>query len=86
MSIRSESFNTTTMPTDVNEEESQSTLSWLFGSIVSGVKSFNDTLTDFVKTIDVVDADTDTDAEEDDDSNDAPSSTKKQENLVQPHT
>lgn len=74
---------------NMKEEESQSTLSWLFGSIVSGVKNFNDTLTDFVKTIDVVDADTDTDAD-DEDSSDASKPAKKQgselkeENLVQP--
>lgn len=79
MSIRSESYDTK-IPTDgVSDEESQSTISWIFNSIVSGVKSFNDTLTDFVKTIDVVDADTDTDAEEEGSSEAPnPASPKKQ--------
>lgn len=79
MSFRGEGVETTKMPTEVNEEQNQSTVSWIFTSIVSGVKNFNSTLTDFVKTIDVVDVDTDTDAE---DEEDYKGSTKKQENRL----
>lgn len=91
MSVRGEAYNTK-MSTDVKEEEPQSTLSWVFSSIVSGVKNFNDTLTDFVQTIDIAGADTDAD-EEEEGSNEGSNPARKQgselkqenqEDLVQP--